>query len=110
MEAISDELMLDNGSPGMALLPPALGVVLRLSMGKPSTTYSGWLEAFIELVPLTLIRIPPPGALDAAFISTPDALPCKDWTKVVDGVFSSSDPFTEETDPVRSFFRTVPYP
>src|SRR5437867_7429108 len=60
------------------------------TIGKPSTTYKGWLLAEIDEVPLILIFIACPTLPLPDSTTTPGALPCIADSKLGAGKFSTS--------------------
>ncbi|MNI39268.1 hypothetical protein D3C73_934470 [compost metagenome] len=76
----------------------------------PSTTYKGLLLVLIELNPLILMLVCPPGRPELVFTCTPEIRPANAWFNDDAGRSCSSVAFTTPTDPVKSVFLTVPYP
>ena len=62
------------------------------------------------MVPLILTLTPEFGLAEFWVTWTPAALPCNSWSTVADCLETSSSTTTELTAPVRSLFKTVPYP
>ena len=80
-----------------------------LSIGKPSITISGLLDAPRDAPPLILIVDPEPGA-PPVLIDKPATLPCNRFSGVTIFPLLNSSLFTETTEPVASFALILPYP
>ena len=83
---------------------------LMLSIYIPSTTYNGSPVPFIELKPLILMELAPPGSLPVVRIYAPGTLPTKADTIFGIACFRRSLPVIVEILPVTSDRRTVSYP
>ncbi len=69
--------------------------------------YKGWLDAKIEVLPLTFTSIPPPGLPEFLFTFTPAAAPCRAVSKLGNGKSSIFPGWIEDTAPVRFFLFCV---
>ena len=74
----------------------------------PSTTYSGSLEPFSEVMPRMRMATLPSGTPELLRTWTPAAWPCRSWSRDLLPAASSSAMRTEVTEPVRSLRRTPP--
>jgi len=82
----------------------------KSSSGKPLITYNGSLELVIELPPLTTIFKASPGVPSLELTFTPAILPVKASSKLATTAVCNSSVLTVETEPVKSFLATEPYP
>src|SRR6478672_7005434 len=106
MDSISFGLISARGFVGSLFASDKLVDII----GKPSTTYRGWLLAEIEEVPLILIFIACPTFPLPDSTITPGALPCIADSKLGAGKFSTSFGVNFEIDPVMFLFTARPYP
>ena len=101
---VNDSMSLGFTSASGLFIP----FVALLSIGMPSMTISGLLEAFSEAPPRIRISAPSPGAPLAVVTFTPAILPwIMSWAVVTIPWFFSSG-FMATTEPVRSFFLATP--
>ena len=87
-----------------------MAIISACSAGIPSITYKGSLVPSNEVDPLTRIFTGSPGFAEAIDTWTPGAFPCKAEATFITGSFSRSAAPTEDTEPVKSLSRVVPYP
>ena len=80
--------------PGMSEASDCVLKVL-LSIGRPSTTMSGWLELEMELTPRMVIDDDAPGTPDELVTSTPAIRPCSALMKFSRPVCAISGPATD---------------
>src|SRR5690606_6145326 len=83
---------------------------LNPSIGKPSTTYKGELSCVIELPPRMIISDSSPGWPESELTCNPATRPAKACAILGTGARLISSTFTSESEPVKSFLFTVPYP
>ena len=76
--------------------------------GVPSITISGSLEPAILALPRIRIRLPAPGAPPSVVICAPATLPLINCSADVTLPCKKSFDLIEITEPVKSFFLTVP--
>src|SRR5690606_6748589 len=78
--------------------------------GNPSTINKGVLSPVMDPPPRTLIDISASGEPSVALICTPGSFPWIASTADATGAATIASALIEETAPVRSFLRAVPYP
>ncbi|OAV72362.1 hypothetical protein Barb7_03119 [Bacteroidales bacterium Barb7] len=77
------------------LLPHISAVeLLKLSIGTPSTTMSGWLFPLMELFPRIKILVEPPTPVPFCRICTPATFPASEFATLASRVSVSFSPFT----------------
>src|SRR5512133_2480874 len=96
------ELPIFGRSPSAVVLPP--------ERGTPSTTIRGSLPALTEELPRIRIEELAPGSPLLFVTITPAALPWINCEALLIAPLLNSSDLMLFTDPVISFFRTVPYP
>lgn len=91
--------------PPMRLLPPSIE---ELSTGTPSITISGSFEAESDAPERIRIVEPEPGAPELETTFTPATLPTRASCALDCAPLLNSSGLMADTEPVRSFFFTVP--
>ena len=96
--SISSGLMLDIPSPRSN--PPHWSELskLVLSIGTPSTTYSGWLLPVSSVLPRSITRVEPAGPVAVLDTVSPATFPANELTTFTSLAFCNSSPFTSPSE------------
>src|ERR1044072_2779320 len=100
----------DSMADGLMVANPCAPRTSSLNCGNPSITYNGSLPPAIDETLRTRTLMPAPGCPDVCCTCTPASRPDTACSTLTTGISRSFSLRIEDTAPVSSVFRWVPYP